>query len=119
MKGVLKLSVAATSLLLTTPAPVATKPFMRVARPMMVERSADGSPAEEEAEMSHDSNAEKRMEVETPPSSLPKRSVGTEGMVMQKHVRVYVMQKTRQSLRRPLSVGDRDSKYCWIFSISC
>ena len=85
----------------------------------MVERSADGSPAEEEAEMSHDSNAEKRMEVETPPSSLPKRSVGTEGMVMQKHVRVYVMQKTRQSLRRPLSVGDRDSKYYWIFSISC
>ena len=70
----------------------------------MVERSVDGSPAEEDAEMSHDSKAEKRMEVDTPPSSLPKRSTGTEGMVMQKQVRVYVMQNTRQSLRRPLSV---------------
>ena len=69
---------------------------------MMVERSADGSPAEEDAEMSHDSKAEKRMEVDTPPSSLPRRSTGTEGMVMQKHVRQYVIQNTRQSLRRPL-----------------
>jgi hypothetical protein len=69
---------------------------------MMVERSADARPAEEEAEMSHDSKAEKRIEVDTPPSSLPKRSVGTEGMVMQKHVRVYVIQNARQSLRRPL-----------------
>ena len=108
MKGVLKLPVAATSLLLTTPAPVATKPLIRVARPMTVERSADGSPAEEDAEMSHDSKAEKRMEVDTPPSTLPKRSVGTEGMVMQTHASVYVIQNTRQSFRRPLVVV-RDS----------
>jgi hypothetical protein len=41
-KGVLKLLVAATSLLLTTTTPMATKP-------LMVERSTDGSPAEEDA----------------------------------------------------------------------
>ena len=69
---------------------------------MMVERSADGSPAEEDDEMSHDSKAEKRMEVDTPPSTLPKRSVGTEGTVMQTHASVYVIQNTRQSLLRPL-----------------
>ena len=68
----------------------------------MVDRSADGRPADEDAEISHDSKAEKRMEVDTPPSNLPKRSVGTEGMVMQKHAKVYVIQNTRQSLRRPL-----------------
>jgi hypothetical protein len=69
---------------------------------MIVERSAAGSAAEVDAEISHDSKAEKRMEVETPPSTLPKRSVGIEGMVMQTHASVYVMQNTRQSLRRPL-----------------
>jgi hypothetical protein len=69
---------------------------------MIVERSAEGSPAEVDAEMSHDSKAEKRMEVETPPSTLPKRSVGTEGMVMQTHASVYAIQNARQSLRRPL-----------------
>lgn len=68
----------------------------------MVERSAEGRPEEVDAEMSHDSKAEKRMEVDVPPSSLPTRSVGTEGMVMQAHDNVYVMQNTRQSLRRPL-----------------
>jgi hypothetical protein len=119
MKGVLKLLlVDATSLLLTTPAPVATKPFMRVARPMMVDRSGDGSPAapaDEDAEMSHDSKAEKRMEVDTPPSILPKKSVGIEGMVMQTHDRVYVIQNTRQSLRRPLETG----KHYVIFNQSC
>ena len=81
---------------------------------MMVERSAEGSAAEEDAEMSHDSKAEKRMEVETPPSNLPKRSVGTEGTVMQTHVRVYVIQKTRQSFRRPLGIV----KYCGSFQIN-
>lgn len=78
---------------------------------MIVDRSADGSPADEDAEISHDSKAEKRMEVDTPPSILPKRSVGTEGMVMQTHVRVYVIQNTRQSLRRPLRYSD--GKY-WV-----
>ena len=98
----MKLLVIATSLLLTTPALVATKPLIRVARPIMVERSAEGRPAEVDAEMSHDSKAEKRMEVDAPPSTLPKRSVGTEGMVMHAHASVYVMQNTRQSFRRPL-----------------
>ena len=54
--------------------------------------------------MSHDSKAEKRMEVDTPPSSLPKRSIGTEGKVMQTQDNVYVIQNTRQSFRRPLAV---------------
>jgi len=54
----------------------------------MVERSVEGRPEEVDAEMSHDSKAEKRMEVDIPPSTLPKRSVGTEGMVMQTHVNV-------------------------------
>lgn len=98
----MKLLVIATSLLLTTPAALATKPLMRVARPMIVERSAEGSPADVDAEMSHDSKAEKRMEVDAPPSTLPRRSIGTEGMVMQTHVSVYIIQNTRQSLRRPL-----------------
>jgi hypothetical protein len=89
-------------LLLTTPAPVATKPLMSVARPIMVDKSVDGRPFDDDAEMSHDSKAEKRMEVDTPPSSLPKRSVGNEGMVMQTHASVYVIHDTRQSLRRPL-----------------
>lgn len=102
MKGAMKLLVDSTSLLLMTPAPVATRPLIKVARPIIVERSAGGSPADEDAEISHDSKAEKRIEVDIPPSILPKRSVGREGMTIQIHARVYVMQKTRQSFRRPL-----------------
>lgn len=62
--------------MLTTPAPVATKPFMRVARPMMVDRSPEGNAADVDAEMSHDSNAEKRMDVDMPPKMRPKSNVG-------------------------------------------
>lgn len=102
MNGETKLPVEATSWLLTTPAPVATKPFTSVARPIMVEMSPDGSAAELADEISHDSNAEKRIDVEMPPSTRPKRSVGSEGTVIQRHARPYVMQKTRHSLRRPL-----------------
>ena len=117
-KGDMKLLVAATSLLLTTPAPVATRPLINVALPMMVERSVEGSPAELDAEMSHDSKAEKRMEVDAPPSTLPKRSKGTEGMVMQAHVSAYVTQNTRHSLRRPLRMV-QNSKVIAFFIYSC
>lgn len=102
MKGDTKLPVDATSWLLTTPAPVATKPLTSVARPMMVEMSPEGSAAELADEMSHDSNAENKIEVEIPPRTRPQSRVGIEGTVIQRHARPYVMQKTRHSLRRPL-----------------
>lgn len=60
----------------TTPATVATIPLMRVARPMMVDKSAEASDADEAEEISHDSNAEKRIDVETPPRKRPTRRMG-------------------------------------------
>lgn len=88
MNGVAKFPVQPTSWLLTTPAPVATMPLTRVARPMMVERSAEGSADEEADETSHDSKAEKRMLVETPPRTRPRRSSGIYGTRMHTHARV-------------------------------
>jgi hypothetical protein len=43
---------------------------------MIVERSEEATPAVVEAEMSHDSNAEKRIEVDTPPMRRPRRRIG-------------------------------------------
>jgi hypothetical protein len=68
----------------------------------MVERSAEGKPAAPADEMTQDSNAEKRIEVENPPSRRPMKRIGTEGMAIHAQEREYVTQKTRHSLRRPL-----------------
>ena len=63
-------------------------PLTRVARPMIVERPAEGSADEEADEISHDSKAEKRMLVETPPRTRPRRSSGIYGTRMHTHARV-------------------------------
>ena len=47
-----------TNWLLSTPAPVATNPFMSVARPKMIERSEEGIVSELAEETNHDSKAE-------------------------------------------------------------
>jgi hypothetical protein len=69
---------------------------------MMADKSAEGSDADEAEEISHDSNAEKRMDVDTPPRKRPTRRMGRRGKVMHTHARAYVMQKTMQRRRRPL-----------------
>jgi hypothetical protein len=68
----------------------------------MVDKSAEGSDADEAEEISHDSNAEKRIDVDTPPRGRPRRGMGRKGRVMRTHEREYVMQKTMQRSRRPL-----------------
>jgi len=55
---------------------------------MIVERSAEGSAAEFADEMSHDSNAEKRMDVETPPRTRPQRRTGMDGTMIHAQARV-------------------------------
>lgn len=94
--------VTPTSLLLTIPEPAATKPLVSVARPMIVDNSGEETPDDEAADMSQDSKAENRMDVDTPPMRRPRRRIGIEGIMMQTHARVYVTQKARQSLLRPL-----------------
>ena len=54
----------------------------------MVDKSAGGRPSEVEEEMSHDSKAEKRIEVDVPPRILPRRRMGKEGMEMQRQARM-------------------------------
>jgi hypothetical protein len=91
-----------TNWLLTTPAPVATNPFNNVALPIIVERSDCGSPIDVDEDISHDSKAENRIDVEIPPRTRPKSKIGSHGTRMHKHAIVYVMQKTRHSFFRPL-----------------
>jgi hypothetical protein len=55
---------------------------------MIVERSAGGNAAEFAAEISHDSNAEKRMDVDTPPRTRPHRRMGMEGTIIHAQARV-------------------------------
>lgn len=74
--------VMPTSWLLTTPAVVATIPLMRVARPIILDRSEEGSPAVLADEMNQDSKAEKRIEVENPPNKRPMTRIGTNGVKM-------------------------------------
>jgi hypothetical protein len=54
---------------------------------MMVERSDCGRAWDVEADMSHDSKAEKRMEVEILPRTRP-TSTGRKGTRMQRHAQV-------------------------------
>lgn len=68
----------------------------------MMERSDEGIVRVFAVETSHDSNAEKRMEVDIPPNKRPRNRTGRYGIVMQKQAKIYVMQKTRQSFLRPL-----------------
>jgi hypothetical protein len=68
----------------------------------MVERSDWERAIEEEEDMSHDSKAEKRMEVDMPPRTRPIRSVGSQGNNTQMQAIVYVKQKARQIFLRPL-----------------
>ena len=88
----------------------------------MVERSAEGNAAEVADEMSQDSKAEKRIDVENPPSRRPMNRMGVERIITHAQERVYVMQKTRHSFLLPLfdlghnAVGYRETKldaYCW------
>jgi hypothetical protein len=72
-----------------------------------VDSSDCGSPREEDEDMSHDSKAEKRMEVEIPPRTRPKSKTGSHGTRMHKHAMVYVMQKTRHSFFRPLGEDEQ------------
>jgi hypothetical protein len=106
MKGVAKFCVDPTSLLLNTPAAVATNPFTRVARPIIVDKSAEGRPIDDAEDINHDSNAENNIEVEMPPRSRPTRRTGSTGKRMRMQVKVYVMQNAKQSFRRPLN-GNR------------
>jgi len=76
-----------TSWLLNTPAVVATMPLTRVARPKIVESSEEPRPAVDDAEMSHDSKAEKRMEVENPARKRPVTRTGRNGMLIATHDR--------------------------------
>jgi hypothetical protein len=58
IKGDAKELVKTTSWLLATPAPVATNPFTRVARPKIVERSVEGMASAPAEVTSHDSKTE-------------------------------------------------------------
>ena len=69
---------------------------------MIVERSAEGRPEAPAEETSQDSKAEKRIEVENPPSRRPMKRTGTRGIAMHTQESVYVMQKTRHSFLLPL-----------------
>jgi len=55
---------------------------MSVARPMILDRSEEGSPAALDDEMSQDSKEEKRMDVENPPSRRPTKRIGMNGIEM-------------------------------------
>ena len=55
---------------------------------MMVDKSAEASDADEAEEISHDSNAEKRIDVDTPPRKRPTMRIGRKGKVMHMHARV-------------------------------
>ena len=72
MKGVVKDSNVPTSLLLPTPAAKATNPLTKVARPKMEDSSDESSPLDCDEETSHDSKAEKRIDVEIPPRTRPR-----------------------------------------------
>lgn len=85
-----------------TPAAVATKPLTNVALPMILLNSSLPRPMVALLLTAQLSKAEKRMEVEIPPSTRPKRRMGKEGMSRRVHVAAYVMQKRRQRRRRPL-----------------
>lgn len=102
INGAAKLCTRLTSSLLTTPAPVATRPLMTVALPIIWERSDWETLLVVAEEMSQESKTEKRMEVEIPPRTRPRRRMGTHGMRMHRHDKAYVMQKVRQRNRRPL-----------------
>ena len=88
MKGDTKLSVRDTSWLLRTPAPVATKPLMSVARPIIAERSDSESASDDAEDMSHDSKAENNMDVEMPPRTRPTRRIGSHRIRTQAQVKV-------------------------------
>jgi hypothetical protein len=101
-KGDTKFFEDDTSQLLKTPAVVATNPFKSVARPMIVERSGCERASEDDDEISHDSNAENRIEVEMPPRTRPKRRIGSQLKRTHAQVIVYVMQNARHTFLRPL-----------------
>jgi hypothetical protein len=88
MNGDTKFPDRDTNWLLRTPAPVATNPLMRVARPIIVERSDCERVSDEEEDINHDSNAEKRIEVEMPPRTRPIRRIGRKGKRTQTQDRV-------------------------------
>lgn len=56
--------------------PVATNPLTKEARPIIRDKSESARAAEFAEDISHDSNAEKRIEVDIPPSTRPKKSTG-------------------------------------------
>jgi hypothetical protein len=53
-------------------------------------------------DISHDSNAEKRIDVEMPPRMRPAIRIGNTGIWMHTQARAYVTQNARQALLRPL-----------------
>lgn len=91
-----------TNWLLRTPAPVATNPFNKVALPIIVDRSDEGSVKDVAEDISHDSNAENNIDVDIPPRTRPHRRTGSQGNIMHTQASVYVIQKARQSFLRPL-----------------
>lgn len=88
MKGDAKLPVVATSLLLNTPAPVATNPLTSVARPIIVDKSPEGRPIDDAEEINHDSNAENSIDVEMPPRRRPTSRIGRAGKRIRMHAQV-------------------------------
>ena len=69
-----------------TPAVVATKPFTRVARPIILLKSSLCNAAFELEDTSQLSNPENNMDVDIPPKTRPKRSKGKDGKSRRPHV---------------------------------
>lgn len=92
-----------TASLLTIPAALATNPFTRVALPKIDDKPADEIPDVCADETSHDSKQLNKMDVEKPPSTLPRRRIGSHGTKVQKHAAAYEMQKYMHICFRPLN----------------
>ena len=72
----------------------------------MVESSGDETPEEEAAEISHDSKAENRIDVEIPPRTRPTYNIGSAGKNVQTQAKAYVTQKAKHTRLRPLLMRD-------------
>lgn len=102
MKGVTNEPEDETSWLLAIPAAEATKPFTRVARPMISDRADCGSARLLEDDINQDSKAEYSIEVDMPPKTRPTSKTGRNGTMIQQQVMVYVTQNAIHNLLRPL-----------------
>lgn len=88
INGAVKVPKYPTNLSLATPAENATNPFTRVARPNIEDNSVWETPSVLDDEMSHESKAENRMEVDIPPNTRPANRIGKELKSVQAQARV-------------------------------